>query len=295
MSEAPANEAGESTASGSRAGGRLSVVATPIGNLDDITLRALRTLGECDLILAEDTRRSRILCAHHGVKTPLRAFHAHSSEGTVEQLADALLNGAHYALVSDAGTPLVSDPGARLCAAAIARGVRVEPIPGASAVLAALAASGLGGGSFRFVGFLPRGGKARRLALADVLDAREATVMFESPKRLKATLADLAKIAPERPAVVGRELTKLHEEMLRGTLSELAGAFDKPPRGEITLVLKGAPPRVAEADPQEIEARLAALLEEGMRTKDAARTVASELGVSVRDAYAVAVGLTRAT
>lgn len=275
--------------------GRLSLVATPIGNLEDITLRALRTLGECELILAEDTRRSRILCTHHGIKTPLRAFHAHSSEAAVEQLAEALAEGAHYALVSDAGTPLVSDPGARLCGAAIALGVRVEPIPGASAVLAALAASGLGGGSFRFVGFLPRGGKARRTALADALESREVTVLFESPKRLRSTLADLAKIAPDRPAVVGRELTKLHEEMVRGTLAELSEAFDKPPRGEITLVLKGAPTRVKEADPAEVESRLQALLEDGMRTKDAARTVASELGVSVREAYSVAVGLARAT
>lgn len=267
--------------------GRLSIVATPIGNLEDVTLRALRVLRECDAILAEDTRRTRVLCAHHGVSTPLRAFHAHTSDARVAELVAELAGGAHLALVSDAGTPLVSDPGARLVAAAADAGVRVEPIPGPSAALAALSVAGLRVGAFRFVGFLPRSGGRRTRALEQLARAREATILFEAPQRLPDTLADLARVAGgARRATVCRELTKLHEEVARGTLSALAERFAEPPRGEVTLVVEGAEEEVAE-EGAEPEALARALLARGLRTKDAARELAELLGWPIRDAYAL--------
>lgn len=271
--------------------GRLSVVATPIGNLEDLTLRALRVLRECDAILAEDTRRTRALCTHHGIATPLRSFHAYTPEEKVSALVDELRGGAHLALVSDAGTPLVSDPGARLVAAASDAGVKVEPIPGASAVLAALAASGLRVGAFRFVGFLPRSGGRRARALEQIARAGEATVLFEAAARLPGTLRDLAQAAgSERRAAVCRELTKLHEEVSRGSLGELCRRYAEPPRGEVTLLVEAAPeqePAEAEVDPREL-AR--ALLARGVRTKDAARELAEVTGTTVREAYAVVLG-----
>lgn len=268
--------------------GLLSVVATPIGNLEDMTLRAIRTLKEADTILAEDTRRTKTLCAHFGITTRLRSFHAHTPDDRVGELVEEMKNGARLALVSDAGTPLVSDPGARLVSAASAAGVRVEPIPGASAPLAALAAAGLRVGAFRFVGFLPRSGGKRAAALEAIVRAREATVLFEAANRVGGTLADLASLAPERPAAVARELTKLHEEIVRGPLSELSTRFaDEAPRGEVTLVVEGAPPARAEIDEDALMAQAKVLLAEGARTKEAARTLADAHGLSVRDAYAL--------
>ncbi|HEY8428734.1 MAG TPA: 16S rRNA (cytidine(1402)-2'-O)-methyltransferase [Sandaracinaceae bacterium] len=272
--------------------GRLSVVATPIGNLEDITLRALRVLRECDAILAEDTRRTRALCTHHGVATPLRSFHAHTPDDKVIAIADELAEGAHYSLVTDAGTPLVSDPGARLVAAAAERGVAVEPIPGPSAVLAALSAAGLHVHAFRFVGFLPRSGKKRARALEAIARAGEATVLFEAPTRLPSTLRDLAAAAGgDRRAAVCRELTKVHEEVARGSLAELCARYAEPPRGEVTIVVEGAPEEEGElegADPEEL-AR--ALLARGLRTKEAARRFAELSGTTMREAYAVVLAV----
>lgn len=268
--------------------GRLSIVATPIGNLEDVTLRALRVLRECDAILAEDTRRTRVLCTHHGIATPLRSFHAHSSEGTVAALVSELAAGAHFALVSDAGTPLVSDPGAQLVSAAAEAGVQVEPIPGPSAALAAISAAGLHVSAFRFVGFLPRSGGRRTRALEQTARAREATILFEAANRLPETLRDLAAVAGEgRRAAVCRELTKLHEELARGTLGELMAKFAEAPRGEVTLVLEGAPDDALESEGADPETLAKALLARGMRTKDAARELAEVLGVPMRDAYAL--------
>lgn len=268
--------------------GVLSVVATPIGNLEDVTLRALRVLRECDAILAEDTRRTRTLCVHHGIDTPLRAFHAHTPPGRIAELAEELAGGAHLALVTDAGTPLVSDPGASLVTAASRAGVRVEPIPGPSAALAAISAAGLHVDGFRFVGFLPRSGGRRAKAIDAIARAREATILFEASNRLPATLRDLAGAASaERPAAVCRELTKLHEEIARGTLGELVERYRDAPRGEVTLVIEGASEdrrEVEDVDPDEL-AR--ALLADGMRTKEAARALAERLSWTVRDAYAV--------
>ena len=274
--------------------GKLSVVATPIGNLEDITLRALRVLRECDGILAEDTRRTRVLCTHHAVGTGLRSFHAHSPDAKVTALVEELLGGAHLAIVTDAGTPLVSDPGARLVRAAAAAGVRVEPIPGPSAPLAALAAAGLRVGSFRFLGFLPRSGARRRALLSEIASTRDATVVFEAPGRVPATLRDLASaVGADRPAAVCRELTKLHEEIARGTLGELAARYVEPPRGEVTLVIEGAPEDVEPVAPDRevIEARARELLAEGLRTKDVAKRLAEELKIPKSDAYRLVLDL----
>jgi 16S rRNA (cytidine1402-2'-O)-methyltransferase len=220
--------------------GRLSIVATPIGCLEDITLRALRVLREADFILAEDTRHTRTLCAKHEIDTPLRSFHAHSADAKLDSVIDALASGAHYALVSDAGTPLVSDPGAELVARAAAAGVTVEAIPGPSAPLAALCVAGLPVRRFTFEGFIARGGKDRRDALERIARSDGTTVLFESPHRVRRTLRELEELlGPERRVAVCRELTKLHEEVLRGTLSEAREALPDLPKGEITLVIEG--------------------------------------------------------
>jgi len=268
--------------------GRLSIVATPIGNLEDITLRALRILRESDAILAEDTRHTRALCTHHGIATPLRSFHAHTPDEQVEAVARELAGGARFALVTDAGTPLVSDPGARLVRAAAEAGVRVEPIPGPSAALAALSVAGIRAPEFRFVGFLPRSGGKRTRALDRIARAREGTILFEAPGRVPATLRELAeRVGEERKAAVCRELTKLYEEIARGTLGELAARFAEAPRGEVTLVVEGAPDAMEEESAADPEALARTLLERGMRTKDAAKELAEILSWTVRDAYAV--------
>ncbi len=268
--------------------GRLSIVATPIGNLEDVTLRALRVLRESDAILAEDTRRTRTLCTHHGIATPLRAFHAHTPDARVTELVEELRSGARLALVTDAGTPLVSDPGARLVQAAAEAGVRVEPIPGPSAALAAISVAGLRVDGFRFVGFLPRSGGRRAKAIEQVGRAREASILFEAANRLPATLRDLAAaLGGDRRAAVCRELTKLHEEVARGTLEELSERYREAPRGEVTLVVEGASEDAREAEDVDPEALARALLAEGMRTKDAARVVAERLSWPTRDAYAL--------
>lgn len=274
--------------------GRLSIVATPIGNLEDITLRALRVLRESDAILAEDTRHTRALCTHHGIPTPLRSFHAHSSDEQVSALVRELAEGAHFALVSDAGTPLVSDPGARLVSAAAAAGVKVEPIPGPSAALAALSVAGVRAPEFRFIGFLPRSGGKRARAIDRIARSREATILFEAPPRVPSTLRELAeRVGADRPAALCRELTKLYEEVARGTLGTLSERFSEPPRGEVTLVVEGAPETSEEVGETEPEALARALLERGMRTKDAAKELASILSWAVRDAYAVVLAVSK--
>jgi 16S rRNA (cytidine1402-2'-O)-methyltransferase len=268
--------------------GLLSIVATPIGNLEDITLRALRTLREADLVLAEDTRHTRVLCTHHGLRPNLRSFHAHSSEGVVEQILGELEAGKHIALVTDAGTPLLSDPGAVLVRAARARGLRVEAVPGPSAITAALTVAALPVDQFRFTGFLPRSGRRRREALQLLAQDSSATVLFESPRRLLDTLEELAALlSAERQLSVCRELTKLHEEVVRGSASELVAHFrDTAPRGEITLVIAGNPQPATELDPEDLDERIRALLESGASTKDAAAQLASETGMRKQELYA---------
>lgn len=220
--------------------GALYLVATPIGNLEDITLRALRILREADVILAEDTRHSRVLLEHYAIAKKPRALHAHNELMARERVLDELATGAAVALISDAGTPLVSDPGARLVSAAIAAGHRVVPIPGPSAVLAALTASGIASEPFCFLGFLSRRNGPRRRLLESYRHRPETLVIFESPHRLAATLSALQEVFGNRRACVARELTKLHEEIVRGTLSELSTQFCETPRGEISIVIEGA-------------------------------------------------------
>lgn len=275
--------------------GLLSLVATPIGNLEDITLRALRTLREADAILAEDTRRTGVLTSHHGISTRLRSLHAHTGEGQLDAIAAELAAGARFALVSDAGTPVVSDPGHALVERAVALGVTVEGIPGPSAVTTAVAVSGLPCDHFRFVGFLPRSGSKRSSALESIIQDSGASVFFEAPQRVGKTLAELAALAlPERRAAACRELTKLHEEVRRGTLTELAEYFEEGARGEFTVVVEGAPRVQAEDAPEDLEARVAALLAEGMAVKTIAKALAATTSLSRAEAYDLALRVSSA-
>ena len=276
--------------------GKLYIVATPIGNLDDLTRRAEICLRQVGRVYAEDTRRTRTLLAHLGaVGKPLDRLDAHAREGELARAVAKLLEGEDAALVTDAGTPGVSDPGAALVAAAVAQGITVVPLPGPSAVLAAIAASGFGGSAFRFFGFLPRAGQARAEALASLIAERDIAVVFEASNRLQETLGELAARRPERPAVVARELTKLHEEFVRGTLASLA-ADERLWRGEISLVL-GPDAGAAVGDEPIDDARIDAWLDEavasGMSAKTAADVVAARSGRPRREVYARAVARKR--
>jgi len=270
--------------------GTLYLVATPIGNLEDITLRALRVLREAECVLAEDTRHSRTLLSHHGIQTRLESLHAHTNATRIDALADALAGGARYALITDAGSPLVSDPGAVLVDAAIARGVRVEAIPGASAVITALSVAGMRSDHFRFTGFLPRSGKRRREALALIAKDSSTTILFEAPRRLADTLVDLREACGgARRAAVCRELTKLHEEVARGTLDELCEKFPDDARGEITIVVSGLDDSQASEAPaisdEDLDARIDAELARGGHTKEIASSLAAELSLDPRQTY----------
>jgi 16S rRNA (cytidine1402-2'-O)-methyltransferase len=273
--------------------GDLYVVSTPIGNLEDMTLRAIRVLGEVAAVLAEDTRRTGVLLRHFHLRTPLLSYHRHNEEARGDEVLERLASGEDLALVSDAGTPLVSDPGERLTARVLEAGHRVIPIPGPSAALAALVASGLPAIPFAFLGFVPRKGREREAFLERVAGARETTVFFESPERTGVLLEELAtRTAPAREAAVARELTKVHEEVRRGTLPELARYYgETPPRGEVTLVLSptepGEPGEREEVDEAAIRALGSALLSQGERPSRAAREVARRLGVPRNQAYRI--------
>jgi 16S rRNA (cytidine1402-2'-O)-methyltransferase len=262
-------------------GARLVVCPTPIGNLRDITLRALDCLREADLIACEDTRHTRTLLDRYEIQTALVSFHEHNEDARASQLVARIADGAVVALVSDAGMPLVSDPGHALVQACLAAGVAVEVLPGASAALVALVASGLPAEGFCFVGFLPR----RRGDLEHVLLGAQSTlVAFESPRRLAATLGLLAEHDPERRVAVCRELTKLHEEVLRGSARELAARFAKQaPRGEVVLVLEQPRARAWQLD-QAVHA-LGELVQAGARTRPAAGVVAALTGVPANELY----------
>ena len=277
-------------------GGVLYVVATPIGHLGDLTERAIDVLKQAPRIAAEDTRRTRGLLSHLGITgKPLDRLDAHATPQDINRLVEFLVAGEDLALVTDAGTPVVSDPGTDLVAAAAAAGVRVVPIPGASAVMAALAASGLCTGAFRFLGFLPRKGPERREALGVLRGTPETVVLFESPERTAETLEDLAAVVPTRRAVLARELTKLHEEILRGSLSELAAiAREREVLGEVTLVIGPGTPESAPAMlEEEIDRRIDEGLSLGRRPKDIADEIALESGLPRRDLYARVVGRKR--
>ncbi len=271
--------------------GTLYVVATPIGHLGDMTERAIATLRAVAVVAAEDTRVTRKLWSRFDIGTPLVSFHAQSDERRLTELLERLRAGDDVALVSDAGTPLVSDPGGELVSAWIAEGGTVVPIPGASAVLAALMASGIPAPRWAFEGFLPRKGADRRERLARVAADDRATVLFEAPGRTAATLRDLAEACgPERPAAMCRELTKLHEQVRRGGLTELAdGARAAPPRGEVTIVVAGAAghERGADVSVELVEGhrRVAELVAQGHSRSDAARIVARETGLPRRELF----------
>lgn len=275
----------------------LYLISTPIGNLDDVTVRAAEILSAVDGVLAEDTRRSRVLLEHLGVETPLRSLHAHNEEARVREVLDDLERGDDLALVSDAGTPIVSDPGARLVRAVAEAGHDVVPVPGPSAVLAALAGSGMPGDRFTFLGFLPKKGGERQRLLERVATAPETVVLFESPERIEALLDDLgATCGPERRVVVARELTKLHEEFVRGTIADARCYYDEhPPRGEITLVVQAAPdPGEPDAvDEAAARALAEALLDEGHRPSGVAREVARRLDIPRNLAYRIVHSLPR--
>ncbi len=267
--------------------GVLYVVATPIGHLGDLSSRAVETLTQATRVAAEDTRRTRGLLTHLGLSKPIERLDAHASTHDITRVVQHLLAGENIALVTDAGTPVVSDPGTDLVRAAVEAGVTIVPIPGPSAVLTALVASGLSGGSFRFLGFLPRKGSERRDELEKIRATPEVVVLFESPERTLETLTDLARIMPQRRCVVARELTKLHEEFVRGTLEELVQKLrERELLGEVTLVLGpaekvGTPTMTDEELDQLIDAELG----RGRRPRDVADEVALVSGRSRRDVY----------
>jgi 16S rRNA (cytidine1402-2'-O)-methyltransferase len=257
--------------------GTLFVVATPIGNLGDITLRGLETLRAVTHIAAEDTRRTRALLTHFEIqKKHLLSLDAHASPRKIEELVLLLEGGEDVAFVTDAGTPSLSDPGTHLVQAARARGQTVIPIPGPSALTAAIAASGLVEGAFFFAGFLPRHGKKRRDALERIARSEEPCILFESPQRTAATLAELAQAAPERRVAVCRELTKLHEEISSGTLAEVSGT-ERTWRGEVTIVL-GTGTGELETDPKPDRDALEARIRERFRGGASVKTLVAELG-----------------
>lgn len=270
--------------------GKLTLVATPIGNLGDLSPRAVEALAAADLVCCEDTRRTGKLLQHAGVRAPaLLVVNDHTETGAVERVLDRLRTGEAVVVVSDAGMPGISDPGERLVAAAVADGYPVEVIPGPSAALVALTGSGLPAGRFVFEGFLPRKGSGRTERLAALAAERRTAVLYEAPHRVARTLADLAEACgPDRRVVLARELSKLHEEWWRGTLAEATEHVAQvEPRGEHVLVLDGAPPPGEVTDDQ----ILAALDRErggGASTRDAAAAVATRLGVPKRRAYALA-------
>ena len=273
----------------------LYITATPIGNASDITLRGLNVLKSCDAIVAEDTRVTSRLLAIHGISRPLLVYNDHNAPSVRPKLLDRLRAGARLALVSDAGTPLVSDPGHKLVTAARDEGISVFPVPGPSAALAALTVSGLPSEKFLFAGFLPAKTGERRTALSELGSIPATLIFFESAQRLAETLADMAEILGSREAVVARELTKLHEETRRGRLSELAAFYAGlgPPKGEITLVIGPGEPQESEANPLKIDALLAQVLPL-MPVKSASALIADLTGASKRWVYNRALALKEA-
>ena len=268
--------------------GHLYVVSTPIGNMGDFSFRAVEVLRAVALILAEDTRHTRKLLDRYGIETRMASYHEHNEAKMTPVLVDRLTGGEDLALVSDAGTPLLSDPGERLVRAAVDAGIPVVPVPGASALLSALVASGMDTQRFTFYGFLPRRGDERENALAELLSLAHTAVVYEAPTRLVDTLAELeARGAGLRQAAVAREMTKQYEEVRRGTLGALRAYYeDAPPRGEVVIVLAGAAkPRADEAHARD---RARALRAEGKTTRDVAARLSAELGVARNRAYQIA-------
>ncbi len=268
----------------------LYIVATPIGNLADITLRARDTLRAVDLIACEDTRVTGRLLRGHSITTPMTSYHDHNAAQVLPQLIARLFKGESVALVSDAGTPLISDPGYRLIGAAIEAGIDVIPLPGPSAMMAALVVSGLPTDRFMFAGFLPAKSAARSRVFAELASIKATILFFESPKRLPACLSDMAQILGDRPAAVARELTKTYEQVRRGSLASLAEAYrnEGPPRGEVVIVV--GPPLETRASMDDVDRQLRTLLGT-LSLRDAVDRVAGMTGMNRREVYARALGL----
>jgi 16S rRNA (cytidine1402-2'-O)-methyltransferase len=268
--------------------GVLYIVSTPIGNLGDISARAVDTLGQVSVVLAEDTRHSRPLLERFEIATPLLSYHEHNEARTADALVARMVAGESMALISDAGTPLLSDPGARLVAAAIEAGLRVVPIPGASALLSALVASGISARRFTFFGFLERKGADRASALAEIAALAHTAVLYEAAPRVAHTLRDLTEAGcGDRLGSVARELTKQFEEVRRGTLRELAAYYEgSPPRGEVVLVIDGATAPAPDEDAARDRAR--ALRAAGISARDVARALVADQGIARNTAYRLA-------
>ena len=270
--------------------GTLYVVATPIGNLEDVTLRAIRVLREVAVIAAEDTRRTARLLQHYSISTPTTSLHEHNEHARVAGLIERLSAGESIALVSDAGTPLISDPGARLVAAAHGAGIRVEPVPGASAITALLSAAGIGGEGFVFAGFPPSRASGRKAWLQGLKEESRPVVVYEAPHRILATLAAIAEELGERQIGVGRELTKAHEQLAIRPIS--AWLEDPPPeRGEFVLVIGPADPHLGEQPPRPGDANLAELFGQltengGLGRREALRELSRRHGMTSRDVFA---------
>jgi 16S rRNA (cytidine1402-2'-O)-methyltransferase len=267
----------------------LYIVATPIGNLEDITQRALRVLSEVDLIACEDTRHTRKLLTHYGINTPTVSYHEHNERERAAELLARLQKGASIAIVSDAGTPGINDPGFRVVRLAIENGLRVIPVPGPSALITALVSSGLPTDEFFFAGFLPAKTTARRSRLAEFRSLAATLIFYEAPHRIAATLKDAHEILGEREAVVARELTKMHEEIARGRLSELAERFTSGPgvRGEIVLIIDRTviASEAEEASVSSVATMVAALEREGLDHRAALKKAAREMGIPRAEAY----------
>jgi 16S rRNA (cytidine1402-2'-O)-methyltransferase len=275
--------------------GTLYIVATPIGNLEDITQRALRVLGEVDVVACEDTRRTRVLLNHFGIKTKAISYHEHNERERSEQICKLLVAGKNVALVSDAGTPLINDPGFRLTNAAIESNLVVVPIPGPAAFVSALVASGLPSDQFFFAGFLPARGNARRAKLEELRVVPATLVFYEAPHRIAATLADALEVLGNRPAAVARELTKIHEEIARGSLRELVQRFGDGARGEMVLLISGAKvdeaPATGETETasRRLIERVSELERQGLDARAALKKAAREVGMKRAEAYRLVV------
>jgi 16S rRNA (cytidine1402-2'-O)-methyltransferase len=272
--------------------GILYLVASPIGNLEDITFRAVRILKECDLIACEDTRHTLKLLNHYGIGKPLISYHDHNEATRSAELMARLQAGSNVALISDAGMPLVADPGYRLVTAAVAKGISVQPIPGPSALLTALAASGLPTDAFRFAGFLPAKSGQRSNVLEAHANDPATLIFYEAPHRILDALADVDRILGARPVVVARELTKAHEEFLRGTARQILDilAARDTVKGEITLLIgKAAKNHAPQQDQTPVEEAVATCMREGLTRMDAVKAVARRRGLSKREVYAQAL------
>lgn len=269
--------------------GALYIVPTPIGNLEDVTFRAVRVLKEVDLIAAEDTRHTQVLLSHYGIRTRVTSYHEHNERSKARELVEQLREGTSIALLTDAGTPMISDPGYRLVIETIRAGVQVIPLPGPSAVTAALSAAGLPTDRFGFEGFLPAKKSERRSALELLKEDTRTLILYEAPHRLKQTLADMAEIFGNRQVAIGREISKVHEEFLRGAIREILAQLEQQKvRGEITLIVQGASSG-APVSEEAVIREIRQLAENGMRVKEISELVGAHHGISKREVYRLAL------